>query len=86
GDYSLTMLWTPGHEDIPGNEVADAAAKMAAMGPAATSPRRALPAILRQALPQSKSALRRAHTDTLKARWKHLWRASPRYRRYTHHD
>ncbi|EJD33431.1 hypothetical protein AURDEDRAFT_46805, partial [Auricularia subglabra TFB-10046 SS5] len=81
---ALSMTWTPGHEGILGNETADAAAKLAATGPAASSSDRRLPRILRQPLPLSSSALKQAHTADLKAAWTRLWSQSPRYRRYAH--
>lgn len=80
----IEVVWTPGHEGIVGNELADQAAKTAAMG--LSSRRRELPGILRKTLPLSISALRRAHTEELKQKFATLWKDSPRYARMQHID
>jgi hypothetical protein len=60
-DFSLQVDWTPGHVDIPGNEVADEAAKRAAqLGSFSGTPK------VLKGLPYSKSVLALAHTRLMK--------------------
>lgn len=60
---AVEIAWTPGHSAAPGNEMADAAAKIAAQ--AVTSAQVKLAVSLHKKLPKSVLAMRRAHTDTL---------------------
>jgi ribonuclease HI len=78
-NLDIVIRWTPGHEDIAGNERADEEAKKAAQE--GSSPLNKLPRYLKKTLPKSKSALRQAHHAKIKARAKAHWQASPRYQR-----
>ena len=74
----VTFVWTPGHEDIEGNERADEAAKEAAAGE--TSEATKLPVSLRhKPLPVSVSATRQFLKKEMKIRWNAEWNTSPRY-------
>ena len=74
----VNLIWTPGHEDIDGNERADGAAKAAASGQ--TSDVKDLPPFLRgKPLPVSVSATRQLLKKRIKAQWQTEWKASKRY-------
>jgi len=74
----VEFVWTPGHEDIDGNEQADEAAKSAAMGE--TSETENLPVFLRRKpLPVSISATRQLLKKKMKDRWQIEWKSSPRF-------
>lgn len=74
----IKFVWTPGHEDIEGNERADEAAKEAASGQSSES--KNLPAFLRRKpLPVSVSATRQLLKKKMKNEWKTDWTSSPRY-------
>ena len=76
----LKFVWTPGHEGIAGNEIADKAAKRAALGHSSAAS--SLPAFLRgKPLPVSISATRQFLKKKIKARWLADWRSSPRFPR-----
>jgi ribonuclease HI len=75
-NLALTVRWTPGHDGIRGNEIADAHAKKAAEGD--VSPPAQLPRPLRQQLPYSKTAMKRAYLDILWKRAEREWSRSPR--------
>lgn len=82
--WKLTLQWIPGHEGIPGNELADKHAKTAATGPQKSSRQDRLPLYLRQeGLPQSISAAKRAQREISKVRWTKAWQNSPRITRAT---
>ena len=72
------FIWTPGHEDIEGNERADEAAKEAATGQ--SSHPKNLPVFLRRTpLPVSVSATRQFLKKKMKNDWNLEWSSSPRY-------
>jgi len=76
----VTFVWTPGHEDIVGNEQADEAAKEAASGQSSSTKR--LPAFLRgRNLPVSVSATRQLLKKEMKNKWHTELSSSPRYAR-----
>ena len=76
----VNFVWTPGHEGIAGNELADVEAKKAAQGE--SSPTIELPPMLRKKpLPTSISAARQSLKNKLKTRWKGEWSSSARYDR-----
>jgi hypothetical protein len=81
-DGVIRVRWTPGHEGIRGNDLADVAAKEAAEG-YKCSIERALPRYLRKAegLPMNKSAVRQDFLRGLHEDWKDIWSLSPRYTR-----
>jgi ribonuclease HI len=77
---NVELIWTPGHEGIDGNELADAQAKLAAQGK--SSPPSKLPPFLRRKpLPTSISATRQTLKKRLKQKWKDEWSNSPRHNR-----
>jgi ribonuclease HI len=65
-DWQLTISWIPGHQDIDGNECADAAAKQAARTPPSTH---------RDRYPHNrlKSSLQQAISSIIKTKWNHHW-------------
>ena len=76
----MDLIWTPGHEEIEGNEKADAEAKLAATGESTTVNQ--LPQFLRwKQLPTSISATRQTLKINWKKRWQAEWAVSPRYER-----
>ena len=75
----VTIKWIAGHTGNWGNELADREAKLAANSVDNTSPRHQLPAVLKQPLPSSISALKQYHNSGLRSLWANLWRQSPRY-------
>jgi ribonuclease HI len=76
----IEFVWTPGHEDIEGNELADELAKLAAQGESSNA--QDLPTYLRKKpLPISISATRQQLKKDLKARWLREWADSPRHDR-----
>jgi ribonuclease HI len=86
-NFKLTVRWIPGHEGVISNELADVAAKEAAEGPNQNSAPEMLPKYLRgKPLPDSISALKQWHEDTLRKRWEKKWKKSPRHARATNID
>src|SRR4051812_1291818 len=77
GQFQCTVVWTPGHCGITGNEVADVLAKEVAQGAASTMKR--LPETLRATLPHSKAAVKMTYMKTLRRRAEKYWQQSPRY-------
>ena len=74
----VNFVWTPGHEDIEGNERADEAAKAAAEGRSSET-KRLPPFLRRKPLPVSIAATRQFLKKKLKARWQTEWQSSKRY-------
>jgi ribonuclease HI len=81
-DGEIRVRWTPGHEGIRGNDLADVAAKEAAEG-YKCSIERTLPRYLRrtEGLPMNRSAVRQDFLRGLHDDWKDIWSLSPRYAR-----
>jgi len=76
----VELTWTPGHEGIEGNELADQEAKRASQGD--SSGTKELPAFLRRKrLPVSISATRQLLKKEMKTRWQDEWKSSPRSER-----
>ena len=75
----ITLQWIAGHHDVEGNEVADQAAKRAALNPRATSPRRLLPEPLHERLPVGISAAKQRYREEVLALWAKQWKTSKRY-------
>ena len=74
----VKYVWTPGHEDIDGNERADKAAKDAASGPSSRT--KDLPVFLRcKPLPVSISAVKQFQKRAMKKQWQTEWKTSQRY-------
>jgi hypothetical protein len=74
--HSLTIRWTAGHPNIPGNEsVLDAEAKKAAEGH--TSESKNLPKLLRKLLKTSRSVARQQQRQHIKIRLNKEWAKSP---------
>jgi len=71
-----TIRWTAGHEGLLGNELADREAKEAAKGQ--TSETKYLPRYLRKPLLTNPAAIRMAHAEALKEKWKTEWRNASR--------
>jgi hypothetical protein len=80
----ITLRWISSHSGVGGNEHVDKLAKEAAEGKA--SRRDDLPALIRNGVPTSASALKQENMDRLKRRWKANWLESPRWRRFEHID
>jgi hypothetical protein len=76
--FKLTFRWSAGHVGIKGNEAADKEAKEAADGVSSNS--KDLPPYLRKQIKYSLSAIRQAHNEEHKKRWKLAWSKSPRYK------
>lgn len=82
--HRMTMMWTPGHEDILGNERADEEAKAAAQGTKELSPPAQLPRCLRYKggyPPVNKSAARQDFRKQQKREWGQECAAQHRFRR-----
>lgn len=81
-NFDVTLRWSPGHKGIHSNEMADKEAKLAATSRENNSNRGALPQYLGHGVfPLSLSALKQAHCQETKHRWKRMWATSPRYNR-----
>ena len=74
--YTLTLRWTAGHVEIPGNELADVEAKHVAGGH--TSDKSSLPPFLRCTLTINPSAILRKSKAELKCKWDASWKHSHR--------
>jgi ribonuclease HI len=76
----LKITWISGHDDVEGNERADAEAKKAAKGDSSQASK--LPALLTaDPLPRSITAARQCFRASLQNMWRMKWMASPRYMR-----
>ena len=75
-ELALTIRWVPGHQDITGNEQADAEAKLAALGESSSV--RLLPPPLRRELPVSLPKAKQVYNKKLEAQAAERWRASKR--------
>ena len=74
----FTFVWTPGHEGISGNEIADEEAKLAAQGE--SSPPHNLPTFLcKKSLPLSISTMCQRLKKDMKLRWSCEWFTSPHH-------
>jgi ribonuclease HI len=71
GGLSISTTWVPAHEGVPGNELADIAAKEAARG--TSSAPRDLPKYLRNPIADSPAAAKQAYKETLRDIWKSRW-------------
>ena len=80
----FSVQWIPGHEEIHGNEVADAHAKKAASGK--SSAKSSLPKALHNNLPLSVSSLRQAYLNKLQADAAKIWSKSKRHERIVQLD
>ena len=74
----VDFIWTPGHEGIEGNEIADEEAKLAAQGKS-SSPKDLPPSLRKKALPISISATCQKLRKQAKLRWSSEWFTSPRW-------
>lgn len=73
---ATTIRWTAGHEGLVGNELADKEAKEAAKG--RTSETKHLPRYLRKPLLTNPAAIKMAHAEKLKEKWKTDWKSTKR--------
>ena len=77
---SIHIAWVPGHCDNPGNEAADAEAKLAAEGD--SLPCRKRIQMLERPLPTSSSALKAGAHKEMLSQWKERWESSDRGARF----
>ncbi|QRV94576.1 Reverse transcriptase from transposon X-element protein [Ceratobasidium sp. AG-Ba] len=68
---AITTTWVPAHVGVPGNELADVAAKEAAKG--LSSDARDLPAYLRNEIAASPAAAKQAFKEAQRELWKQRW-------------
>jgi ribonuclease HI len=81
---TIHLEWSPGHEGIQGNEVADRLAKRASAGD--TSNNSDLPPLLRHTLPLSTAALKMHFKKSIATRWAERWATSPRFMKMSRID
>lgn len=81
----ITIRWTPGHRDVPGNERADEEAKRASQE-GSSEPDTIPPYYRSRCLPRSRSAVLQQFTADLKAKVAREWTKSPRYHRIRRYD